>query len=160
MSELARRFRGLKVQIVLWMVLPLSLVLIGVAFTGVYSHEQAMRDLVQERDRALAVVSASQVRELLQERVLALAALAVEPPFHHDQLPEQRALLAEAGDMAGLFAGGVVLLDLVAERAGRASKATAPKTRAYAVSLERSVDGAGRPRWRSWNAAARFPTGS
>ena len=111
MSELARRFRGLKVQIVLWMVLPLSLVLIGVAFTGVYSHEQAMRDLVQERDRALAVVSASQVRGLLQERLSALAALAVEPPFHHDQLPEQRALLAEAGDMAGLFAGGVVLLD-------------------------------------------------
>jgi hypothetical protein len=111
LSELARRFRGLKVQIVLWIVLPLSLVLIGVAFTGVYSHEQAMRDLVQERDRALAVVSASQVRELLQERLSALAVLAAEPPFHHDQLPEQRALLAEAGDMAGLFADGVVLLD-------------------------------------------------
>jgi signal transduction histidine kinase len=111
LSELARRFRGLRVQIVLWTVLPLTLVLIGVAFTGVYSHEQAMRDLVQERDRSLAQVSANQVRELLQRRLSALAALAVEPPFHHNQLAEQRTLLAEAGDMAGLFAGDVVLLD-------------------------------------------------
>ncbi len=93
------------------MVLPLTLVLIGVAFTGVYSHEQAMRDLVQERDRALAVVSASQVRELLQQRLSAIATLAVDPPFHENQLAEQRALLADTGDMAGLFAGDVVLLD-------------------------------------------------
>ncbi len=111
MGGFSRRFRGLKFQIVLWMVLPLTLVLIGVAFTGVYSHEQAMRDLVQERDRALAVVSAGQVSELLEQRLSALATLAVEPPFHHGQLDEQRDLLADAGNMAGLFAGDVVLLD-------------------------------------------------
>lgn len=116
MGEYARRLRGLRVQIVLWMVLPLTLVLIGVAFTGVYSHEQAMRDLVQERDRALAVVSANQVRELLRERQSALAVLAVELPFHDGQLDESDprsagTLLADAGEMAGLFAGDVVLLD-------------------------------------------------
>jgi signal transduction histidine kinase len=111
LSKLTRRLRALRVQIVLWTVLPLTLVLIGVAFTGVYSHERAMRDLVQERDRALAVVSASQVRELLRQRLSALAALAVEPPFHHNQLAEQRALLTKAGAMSGLFAGDVVLLD-------------------------------------------------
>ncbi|HSJ58224.1 MAG TPA: hypothetical protein VLC95_13655, partial [Anaerolineae bacterium] len=69
---MGRRWRGLRVQIVLWMVVPLTLVLIGVAFTGVYSHEQAMRELVQERDRALAIVSAGQVRDLVQARVSAL----------------------------------------------------------------------------------------
>ena len=111
MAGLARRFRGLRIQIVLWTVLPLTLVLIGVAFTGVYSHEQAMRDLVQDRDRALAVVSARQVRDLLQERVSALETLAAEQPFHDVQLEEQRAVLASAGDMAGLLAGEVVLLD-------------------------------------------------
>ncbi len=111
MGDLSRRFRGLKFQIVLWTVLPLTLVLIGVAFTGVYSHEQAMRDLVQERDRALAVVGAGQVSELLEQRLSALATLAVEPPFHHGQLDEQRDLLADAGNMTGLFAGDVVLLD-------------------------------------------------
>jgi signal transduction histidine kinase len=104
LGEFARRFRGLKVQIVLWMVLPLTLVLIGVAFTGVYSHEQAMRTLVEERDRALAVVSAGQVGDLLQERVSALEALAVEQPFHHSQLDE-------VGSLAGRFVGDVALLD-------------------------------------------------
>ena len=53
------RFRGLRTQIILWTVLPLTLVLIGVAFTGVYSHERAMRLLVQERDQALARISAT-----------------------------------------------------------------------------------------------------
>ncbi len=103
-------FRGLKVQIVLWMILPLTLVLIGVAFTGVYSHEQAMRNLVQERDRALAEVSAGQVRALLQERALALGTLAAEQAFHHRESVEQRALLTEAADL-GLFAADVVLVD-------------------------------------------------
>jgi cytochrome c-type biogenesis protein CcmH/NrfF len=62
------RWRGLRAQIVLWTVLPLTLVLIGVAFTGVYSHERAMRALVEERDRALAAASAAQIRELWRER--------------------------------------------------------------------------------------------
>jgi signal transduction histidine kinase len=105
------RLRGLRVQIVLWTVLPVTLVLIGVAFTGVYSHEQAMRDLVQERDRALAEVSAGQVRAVLQERAMALEALAAEQAFHHREAGTQRALLAEAGDLNGLFAGDVALVD-------------------------------------------------
>ncbi len=105
------RLRGLRIQIVLWTVLPLTLVLIGVAFTGVYSHEQAMRDLVQERDRALAEVSAGQVRAVLQERAGALESLAGEQGFHHPEAGVQRALLAQAGDMNGLFAGDVILVD-------------------------------------------------
>ena len=103
-------FRGLRIQIVLWMILPLTLVLIGVAFTGVYSHEQAMRNLVQERDRALAEVSAGQVRALLQERTLALETLAAELAIRDREPAEQSALLAEATDL-GFFAGDVMLVD-------------------------------------------------
>ena len=114
-----RRLRGLRVQIVLWTVLPLTLVLIGVAFTGVYSHEQAMRDLVAERDQALAAVSAGQVRDLLRERADALKALAAEQAFHHQDLEAQQAALAEAGDLNGLFADGAVLVDEAGSRAGR-----------------------------------------
>jgi signal transduction histidine kinase len=109
--RLSPRLRGLKVQIVLWTVLPLSLVLIGVGFTGVYSHEQAMRALVQERDQALAVVSAGQVLDLLRARAEALEGLAAEQAFHHQEFARQRALLAEAGDLNGLFAGDVALVD-------------------------------------------------
>ena len=56
------RFRGLKGQIVLWTILPQTLVLIDVAFTGVYSHERAMRDLVQERERFAGDRSTSRPR--------------------------------------------------------------------------------------------------
>ena len=106
-----RRLRGLRFQIILWTVLPLTLVLIGVGFAGSYSHEQAMRDLVAERDRALAMVSAGQVQALLEERADALATLAAEQAFHHQDADAQGALLAEAGDLEGLFVGGAALVD-------------------------------------------------
>ena len=102
------------------MVLPLTLVLIGVAFTGVYSHEQAMRGLVQERDQALVVVSANRVRDLLNLRVTALEMLAAQEAFHHQDRAAQRDLLAQAGDlpapgtqaqMRRLFVGNIVLVD-------------------------------------------------
>jgi hypothetical protein len=104
-------FRGLKAQIILWTVLPLTLVLIGVAFTGVYSHERAMRNLVQERDQALAVVSAAQVSDLLSARSSALEMLAAEEAFRHRDLSGQHALLAEAGDINGLFTDSLALVD-------------------------------------------------
>jgi len=106
-----RRLRGLRFQIILWTVLPLTLVLIGVGFTGAYSHEQAMRDLVAERDQALATVSAGQVQELLGERADALAILAAEQAFHHRDQEAQQTHLAEAGDLDGLFMAGPVLVD-------------------------------------------------
>ncbi|HFD40060.1 MAG TPA: HAMP domain-containing protein, partial [Anaerolineae bacterium] len=92
--------RGLKAQIVLWTILPLTLVLIGVAFTGVYSHERAMRALVQERDRALAQVGASGVRDRLQEQAAVLQTLARQEAFVHGDSQAQRDLLAGAGDVA------------------------------------------------------------
>jgi two-component system sensor histidine kinase UhpB len=115
------RWRGLKAQIVLWTVLPLTLVLIGVAFTGVYSHEQSMRTLVQERDQALATVSAGQVRDLLQAHAAALNALSSEQAFHHQDQAAQQILLTQAPDSLALEE--VALLDEAGNlaRAGMAS---------------------------------------
>jgi hypothetical protein len=94
---------------VLWTVLPVTLVLIGVAFTGVYSHEQSMRTLVQERDQALATVSAAQVRDLLQAHAAALSALSAEQAFHHQDRTAQQILLTRAPDDHAL--DEAVLLD-------------------------------------------------
>ena len=105
------RLRGLTFQIVLWTVLPVTLVLIGVAFTGVYSHEQSMRRLVQERDQALATVSAAQASDVFEIRAEALAGLAAEQPFHHQDYPALEALLAQTGDLNGLFADATALVD-------------------------------------------------
>jgi len=105
------RFRGLKAQIVLWTILPLTLVLIGVAFTGVYSHEWSMRDLVQERDQALAVVRASQVADLLRARAAALQRLAAQEAFLHRDRAAQQRLLTEAGNVDSLFMDTLTLLE-------------------------------------------------
>jgi len=91
--------------------LPLTLVLIGVAFTGVYSHEQTMRVLAGDRDRALALLAASQVRDLLHERIMALQALAAQPAFQGTDRIAQGASLQAAGNLSGQFSGGIALLD-------------------------------------------------
>lgn len=112
-AEGGRRFsfRGLRVQIVLWTVLPLTLVLIGVAFTGVYSHEQSMLSLVEERNRAQAIATAAQVRETLNAQAVALQALAMEDVFRHGDRDAALARLAEAGSLGALFAAPLAQLD-------------------------------------------------
>ncbi|HIE37469.1 MAG TPA: hypothetical protein EYP77_00070 [Anaerolineae bacterium] len=45
-----RWFRSLQAQLFLWAVLPVTFALLVLAFTGVYAHQQAMRDFVAERD--------------------------------------------------------------------------------------------------------------
>lgn len=45
-----RWFRSLQAQLLLWAVLPVTFALLALAFTGVYAHQQAMRDFVAERD--------------------------------------------------------------------------------------------------------------
>lgn len=58
--------RGLRVQLLLWTILPLALALIAVAFTGVYGHEVAMRRMVEERDLLLARAYAQQAAGVLE----------------------------------------------------------------------------------------------
>lgn len=47
-------FRDLRTQLFLWTILPLAIILVGVAYLGVNSHQNSMRDLVKERDSAMA----------------------------------------------------------------------------------------------------------
>ena len=53
-----RWLRSLHTQLFLWAVLPVTFVIIGLAFTGVYAHQREMRDFVAERDLALARLAA------------------------------------------------------------------------------------------------------
>ena len=52
-SVVRRLFRSLHMQLFLWAVMPVTFLLIALSFTGVYSHQQTMRDFVVERDLAL-----------------------------------------------------------------------------------------------------------
>jgi signal transduction histidine kinase len=53
-----RWLRSLQVQLLLWAVLPVTFALLALAFTGVYTHQRAMRDFVAGRDLALARLTA------------------------------------------------------------------------------------------------------
>ena len=58
-----RWLRSLHTQLFLWAVLPITFVIIGLAFTGVYAHQREMRDFVAERDLALARLAAWMVED-------------------------------------------------------------------------------------------------
>lgn len=53
-----RWVRSVQAQLFLWGVLPVTSVVIAVAFTGVYAHQRAMRDFVAKRNFALARMTA------------------------------------------------------------------------------------------------------
>jgi signal transduction histidine kinase len=67
---LRRWLRSLHAQLFLWAVLPVTFVLIALAFTGVYAHQRAMRDFVAERDLALARLTARIVEDGLAHGVI------------------------------------------------------------------------------------------
>jgi len=59
------RWRGLTIQLFALVVLPLSGLLLTVTFASVTLHQQAMRDLVGERDQRAARTAASALQEQL-----------------------------------------------------------------------------------------------
>ena len=48
-----RWLRSLQVQLFLWAIMPVTFVIIALSFTGVYAHQQGMRDFVVDRDSAM-----------------------------------------------------------------------------------------------------------
>ncbi|MGC9348608.1 MAG: hypothetical protein ACP5JG_10760, partial [Anaerolineae bacterium] len=71
MPKLSRWLRSLQAQLILWAILPVTLVVIGLALTGVYTHQQAMQEFVIERDYVLAQVLARRLEtELARGRTL------------------------------------------------------------------------------------------
>ncbi len=105
------KLRGLQAQIILWTILPLTLLLIGISFTGIYSHQQSMRTLVEERDRNLALAYAGLVSEELSGHLIALQELAAQEAFRHLEVPALQDVLAEDTAAYRMFQGRIALLD-------------------------------------------------
>ena len=72
--------RGLRVQILLWTILPLTLLLIAFSLTGVRSHQRSMRTLVAERDAGLVKALSDDVAIML-DRYLTGVQLLANPDF-------------------------------------------------------------------------------
>lgn len=102
-----RVLRGLRAQLLLWTILPLTVVLMALSIAGVTRHRQAMTRLVEDRDRGLAVAEANHLgREIAQQTAaltrLAATLLATTPPAAWSSLED---------DAAAGFSGGLALLD-------------------------------------------------
>jgi signal transduction histidine kinase len=83
-----RWLRSLHAQLFLWAILPVTFVIIALAFTGVYAHQRTMRDFVAERDLALARLTARIVEDGLAHGVVGAdgGGLAIwTPPLAGDQ---------------------------------------------------------------------------
>ncbi len=103
-----RLLRGLFTQVFLWVLLPLILVLLGVAFGSTALHQQAMRSMVAERNAGIARGAAAVLTENLYRRQQILQALL--NPLAEDTFPDPtiRALSPFTAD----FDLGLVLFDL------------------------------------------------
>lgn len=115
LSKALGRLRGLSAQLLLLIILPLTLLLIAVAFAGVNLHQRDMRELVGERDRRAVTITATALSAQMENRFNRLRALAdravAETPEH---------VLLASDYLLTDFDAGVALYDV----AGRVLAAT------------------------------------
>ena len=71
MNALSRWLRSLQAQLILWAILPVTLALIALAFTGVYAHQHEMRDFVAERNLILARFTAIGIEDGITNGLIA-----------------------------------------------------------------------------------------
>ena len=102
-----RLLRGLRVQLLLWTILPLAVVLIVLSLAGVTRHRQAMTRLVEDRDRGVAAAEANRLGREVAQQAAVLARLAATLPAA--ELPAT--LSDQPLDAIGSFTGGLAWLD-------------------------------------------------
>jgi signal transduction histidine kinase len=68
--------RGLRIQLMLWTVLPLTLILVAVAVFGIITHQNSMQEMVEELDARSARLAAVHLSDELESRVALLRVLA------------------------------------------------------------------------------------
>lgn len=89
-SRILRFARSLQFQLFLWAVLPVTFIIIALAFTGVYAHQRSMRDFVADRNLTLARLAARVVTDGLAYGVVSPVGDELSdwlPPISQDQRP-------------------------------------------------------------------------
>jgi signal transduction histidine kinase len=95
-----RLLRGLRAQLLLWTILPLTVVLIVLSLAGVARHRHAMTRLIEERDRGLAIAEANRLGREIAQLTADLTQLAAALPASPSAAT--LAFSAEASDGARL----------------------------------------------------------
>jgi two-component system sensor histidine kinase UhpB len=109
--HLRGRFRSLLAQSVLRIILPLSLVMLGVIAAGVLVNQQVVTSLLVERDRQFATLFASSVSETLAGYARVLEALASNVDVRNESAEVRVAVLQGAAEALEVFNAGVAIVD-------------------------------------------------
>jgi signal transduction histidine kinase len=102
-----KRWPGFPVQLFAFIILPLTVLLMGIAFGSLALHQRAMRTLVGERDERAARAAATAITEQLNHRAAAVHSLALQATATGD--PEHT--LADATSFLPDFDGGLAFFD-------------------------------------------------
>ena len=117
------RWRGLLLQLFLFIVLPLTALLVAIPLGSLTLHARAMRDLVGERDSRAARAAADSITEQLNHRAAAIRGLALRvaaPTSPELILADYDFLLPDfEGGLALFAADGTLLAASNAPRTGK-----------------------------------------
>ena len=101
------RWRGLPIQLFILTILPLTLLLLGIAFGSLFLHQRSMRRLVGERDERATRAAASAISEQLKHRAAATRSLALRAA----DLGSAEHVIADAVFLLPDFDSGIALYD-------------------------------------------------
>jgi signal transduction histidine kinase len=101
------RWRGLPIQLFILTILPLTLLLLVIAFGSLFLHQRSMRQLVGERDERATRAAASAISEQLKHRAAATRSLALRAA----DLGSADHVVADAVFLLPDFDGGIALFD-------------------------------------------------
>lgn len=102
-----KRWRGFPLQLLVFVILPLTVLLVGIAFGSLGLHQRAMRTLVGERDERATRAAATAITEQLNHRAATVHSLALQAAATGD--PEHT--LDDAGSFLPDFEGGISFYD-------------------------------------------------
>jgi signal transduction histidine kinase len=100
----------LRVQALIWNLLPLVIMVGSIGVMGLYAYQQVVQSLVQSRDQEVARISADRLSENMFEYARILTSVAKGIPGA-SQPQEQGMALGVARDLLSVFDGGVTVLD-------------------------------------------------
>jgi signal transduction histidine kinase len=102
-----KRWRGFPIQLFAFIILPLTILLIGIAFGSFALHQRAMRTLVGERDERATRAAAKAITEQINHRAATVHSLALQAAATGD--PERT--LTDAAAFLPDFEGGLAFFD-------------------------------------------------
>ena len=102
-----KRWRGFPLQLLVFIILPLTVLLVGIAFGSLALHQRAMRSLVGERDERATRAAASAISEQLNHRAATVHSLALQAAATGD--PQHT--LNDAASFLPDFEGGLAFFD-------------------------------------------------